>query len=201
MQDFISGLPKTDALERGLASALQCEDLSARSLALLAREPTPYATTFPCEIVTCRIGLGKPRRLFCKYTAGVDYTGHGHRGGVGHEIATYRHILAQSNKFHPKFYGGYADSETGQYWLLLEYLDGGLRVGKLKDPVAMGKTARWIARFNVTSQRMPALRSFCLRYWTQRRQSSMVSTTNTTSCITRGGYVRLTGNRLPLARG
>ena len=154
MQDFISGLPKTDALERGLASALQCEDLCARSLALLAREPTPYATTFPCEIVTCRIGLGKPRRLFCKYTAGVDYTGHGHRGGVGHEIATYRHILAQSNKFHPKFYGGYADSETGQYWLFLEYLDGGLRVGKLNDPVAMGKTARWIARFHVTSQRL-----------------------------------------------
>ncbi len=150
MQDFISGLPKTDALEKGLASALQGEDLGGRALALLAREPTPYATTFPCEIVTCRIGRGKPRRLFCKYTAGVDYTGHGHRGGVGHEIATYRHILAQTNKFRPKFYGGYTDSETGQYWLFLEYLDGGLRVGKLNDPVAMGKTARWIARFHVS---------------------------------------------------
>src|SRR5437773_1491058 len=154
MQDFISGLPKTDALERGLASALQCEDLCARSLALLAREPTPYATTFPCEIVTCRIGLGKPRRLFCKYTAGVDYTGHGHRGGVGHEIATYRNILARTSKFRPRFYGGYTDSETGQYWLFLEYLDGGLRVGKLNDPIAMGKTARWIAHFHVTSQRL-----------------------------------------------
>jgi hypothetical protein len=154
MQDFISGLPKTAALEKGLASALQCKDLSAPSLALLAREPTPYATTFPCEIVTCRIGRGKPRRLFCKYTAGVDYTGHGHRGGVGHEIATYRHILARTDKFRPKFYGGYTDSETGQYWLFLEYLDGGLRVGKLNDPVAMGKTARWIARFHASSQRL-----------------------------------------------
>jgi Phosphotransferase enzyme family len=154
MQDFASAFPKTDALKRGLASAIQSEDVDGRSLTLLGREPTPYATTFPCEIVTCRVGRGKPRRLFCKYTAGVDYTGHGHRGGVGHEIATYRHILARTNNFRPKFYGGYTDSETGQYWLFLEYLEGGLRVGKLNDPVAMGKTARWIARFHVTSQRL-----------------------------------------------
>ncbi len=154
MQDFVSGLPKIDALKRGLASALQCEDVGGRSLTLLGREPTPYATTFPCEIVTCRIGREKPRRLFCKYTAGVDYIGHGHRGGVGHEIATYRHILAHANKFRPRFYGGYTDSETGQHWLFLEYLDGSLRVGKLNDPVAMGKTARWIAQFHMSSQRL-----------------------------------------------
>jgi len=154
MQDFVSGLPKTDALKRGLASALQSEGVGGRSLTILGRESTPYATTFPCEIVTCRIGRGKPSRLFCKYTAGIDYTGHGHRGGVAHEIATYRRILAQTNKFRPRFYGGYTDSETGQYWLFLEYLDGSLRVGKLNDPAAMGKTARWIAQFHVSSQRL-----------------------------------------------
>src|SRR6266404_4943481 len=99
MQDFASGLPKTDALKRGLASALQSEDVGGRFLTLLGREPTPYATTFPCEIVTCRIGRGKPRRLFCKYTAGGDYTGHGHRGGVGDENATYPNILARASKF------------------------------------------------------------------------------------------------------
>ncbi len=154
MQDFVSGFPKTDALKRGLAAALQSEDVGACSLTLLGREATPYATTFPCEIVTCRIGRGKPRRLFCKYTAGIDYTGHGHRGGVGHEIAAYRHILAQTNKFRPRFYGGYTDSETGQYWLFLEYLEGSLRVGKLNDPAAMGKTAQWIAQFHVATQRL-----------------------------------------------
>src|SRR5258708_30768318 len=153
MQDFISGLPKTDALEKGLASALQGEDLGGRALALLAREPTPYATTFPCEIVTCRIGRGKPRRLFCKYTAGVDYTGHGHRGGVGHEIATYRHILAQTNKFRPKFYGGYTDSETGQYWLFLEYLDGSLRVGKVGYRRAHGHTCWSVSLLRLVTHR------------------------------------------------
>jgi hypothetical protein len=152
MQNFVSGLPKTDALKRGLTLALQSENVSRRSLTLLGREPTPYSTTFPCEIVTCRIGRGKPRRLFCKYTADINYTGHGHRGGVGYEIATYRNILAATNKFRPRFYGGYTDSETGQYWLFLEYLDGSLRVGKLNDPAAMAKTARWIAHFHITSQ-------------------------------------------------
>jgi|SRR5215471_1085549 len=151
MPDLVSGLPKTDALKRGLSSALQDGGIAERSLSLLGREPTPYATTFPCEIVTCRIGRGKPRRLFCKYTAGVDYTGHGHRGGVSHEIATYRHILGRTDKFRPKFYGGYTDSQTGQHWLFLEYLDGSIRVGKLNDPVAMRKTARWIAQFHLTS--------------------------------------------------
>jgi aminoglycoside phosphotransferase (APT) family kinase protein len=73
---------------------------------------------------------------------------------VGHEIATYRLILAQSNKFRPRFYGGYTDSETGQCWLFLEYLDGSLRVGKLNDPAAMAQTARWIAQFHVNSQRL-----------------------------------------------
>src|SRR5260221_4657081 len=104
MQDFVSGLPKTDALTKGLTSALQGEDLGRRSLTLLGREPTPYATTFPCEIVTCQLGRGKPRRLFCKYTAGIDYTSHGHRGGVWHDIPTHRRILADTITFRPQVY-------------------------------------------------------------------------------------------------
>src|SRR5260370_4771367 len=101
MQDFVSGLPKSDALKRGLTSALLGEDGGGRPLTLLGREPTPYATTFPCEIVTCRIGRGKPRRLSCKYTAGADSTRHGHRARVGHEIATYRHILSPPTNTRP----------------------------------------------------------------------------------------------------
>src|SRR5258708_14216625 len=98
MQDFVSGFPKTDALKRGLAAALQSEDVGACSLTLLGREATPYATTFPCEIVTCRIGRGKPRRLFCKYRAGIDPTGHRHPDAVCHEIAAFRRILWQPSK-------------------------------------------------------------------------------------------------------
>ena len=154
MQNFVAGLPDTEALRTGLELALQAENPSRGSVALLTREPTAYSTTFPCEIVTCRIGRGRPRQLFCKYTADIDYTGHGHRGGVSYEIKTYRNILTATNNFRPRFYGAYTQPETGQYWLFLEYLKGSIRVGKLNDLDAMAKTARWIARFHTASLRL-----------------------------------------------
>jgi phosphotransferase family enzyme len=144
-------LPKTDALKRGLTFALRNQTLNGHSLTLLSREPAVHSTTFPCEIVKCRIGRGRARQLFCKYTAKVDYTGHGHRGGVWYETAAYRNLLAPVRRFRPKFYGGYRDPETGQYWLFLEYLDGSLSVGKLNDIAVMAKAARWIAKFQVAS--------------------------------------------------
>ena len=147
-------LPKTDALKRGLAFALRDRGLNGHSLTVLSREPAVYSTTFPCEIVKCRIGPGRPRQLFCKYTANVDYTGHGHRGGVWYETAAYRNLLAQVRRFRPRFYGGYRDPETGQYWLFLEYLDGSLSVGKLNDIAVMAKAAKWIANFQVASHRL-----------------------------------------------
>ena len=113
----------------------------------LNRELSPYSTTFPCEIVTCRMGLAKPRRLFCKYTAGVQYTGHGHRGRVGYEIAVYRDILASLKRFKPKFHGSYQDPRSGYHWLFLEYLDDSLRIGKLGF-TGTPKAARWIVRFH-----------------------------------------------------
>jgi len=145
-------LPTTDALKEGLAVALHNEGLNGHSLTLVRREPTPYSTSFPCEIVTCRIGRVRRHRLFCKYAAGVDHTSHGHRGGVAYEIATYRHVLARGKQFRPQFYGGYTVPDTGQHWLFLEYLDGSLRVGKFGDAGAMAKTARWIAQFHLANQ-------------------------------------------------
>jgi phosphotransferase family enzyme len=153
MPDFASMLPKTEALKIGLTSALRNETTNGHSLALLSREPALYSTTFPCEIVKCRIGRGKPRNLFCKYTAKVDYTGHGHRGGVGYETAAYQHVLKLVKGFRPRFYGGYRDAETGQYWLFLEYLDGSLSIGKLNDAAVMAQSAEWIASFQVASCR------------------------------------------------
>src|SRR3989442_12433108 len=106
MASFTSMLPDTDALTKGLASAFRNEGLNGHSVTLVNREFSLYSTTFPSEIVTCRVG-GRPRRLFCKYMAGIEYTGHGHRGRVEYEIAVYRKILAASKHFRPKFYGSY----------------------------------------------------------------------------------------------
>jgi hypothetical protein len=152
MSRFVSKLPKTEALKKGLAAAFRADGLGGKPVTLLNRELSPYSTTFPCEIVTCQRGRTPPLRLFCKYTAGVSYTGHGHRGRVGYEIAVYREILAPMKRFRPRFYGGYLDPETGDDWLFLEYLDGSLRVGKLGFS-GTPRAARWIARFHAATER------------------------------------------------
>jgi Phosphotransferase enzyme family len=153
MRNYASMLPSTDALKKGLTWALRAEMLDGHSVILLDRELSPYSASFPCEVVTCQIGKGRPLQLFCKYTAGVEYTGHGHRGRVEHEIAVYREILAQSRYFRPKLYGSYADPETGDHWLFLEYLDSSLRIQKV-GLHGLPKAARWIARFHAVNERL-----------------------------------------------
>jgi aminoglycoside phosphotransferase (APT) family kinase protein len=143
-------VPDLDDLTLGLTTVFNTNEFARGSLNVVHRERSPYSTTFPCEIVTCRFQDGSELRLFCKYTGGVDYTGHGHRGKVEHEIAVYRDVLRPLDLSQPVFYGGYTDSQTGQHWLVLEYLDDCLRVQKVEGAVLMA--ARWIARFHVANQ-------------------------------------------------
>jgi Phosphotransferase enzyme family len=170
MADFASMLPDTETLTKGLVTAFRSEGHNGKSVMLVDRELSPYSTTFPCEVVTCRVGRTTSLRLFCKYNAGVDYTGHGHRGRVRYEIAVYRDILAASRRFRPKFYGSYLDPDTGDDWLFLEFLDGSLRIGKL-GLTGTPKAARWIGRFHaeteplVASNRLPFLNTYDWDYY------------------------------------
>jgi len=143
-------LPDLEGLTIGLTTVLSSNGAARGSLSVLHRERSPYSTTFPCEIVTCRLEDGSELQLFCKYTGDIDYTGHGHRGRVKREIAVYRDVLQPLDLSQPRFYGGYTDSRTGQDWLVLEHLEGNLRVQKVEGAVLMA--ARWIARFHVVSQ-------------------------------------------------
>jgi len=143
-------LPDLEGLTIGLTTVLSSHGAARGSLSVLHRERSPYSTTFPCEIVTCRLEDGSELQLFCKYTGDIDYTGHGHRGRVKREIAVYRDVLQPLDLSQPRFYGGYTDSRTGQDWLVLEHLEGNLRVQKVEGAVLMA--ARWIARFHVVSQ-------------------------------------------------
>src|SRR5947208_9976074 len=62
-------------------------------VAVLLRRRNEYASTFPTEVVTCRLADGTERRLFCKYAAGRSQRDHGHRGDVAYEARVYRHLL------------------------------------------------------------------------------------------------------------
>lgn len=91
MRDGAPLLPRTERLQQGLVYALGYKESRHPSFKLLSRKLTPYSTTVPCEIVPCRIGIGKPRRPFCKYNTNIDYAGHEQRAaGVrrGNRVAS-----------------------------------------------------------------------------------------------------------------
>lgn len=145
--------PDLDALRAGLACVLDHHEGIRGELMIIQREPSAYATSFPCEIVTCRLGNGKELQLFCKYSAGEGSCSHGQRGGVGYEAGVYREVLAPSGFSVPTFHGAYSDPATGDTWLILEYLDGCLRAQKVPELQAVLSAARWIAQFHAANER------------------------------------------------
>src|SRR5437870_2622390 len=138
--------PDTRRLEKSLAATFNTNGKGG--LKVLKRELSPYSTTFPCEIVTCRLPDNKTTDVFCKYSADIDYTGFGHRGGPAYELIVYRQILQPIGMSVPACYGGQVDPRSGQAWVALEYLPGALGVGKLHRSGAMLAAAEWIGRFH-----------------------------------------------------
>jgi hypothetical protein len=121
---------------------------------VLAREPHIYWSTHPAEIVTCRSGGGTTLRLLCKYSGGADNLAHGHRGGIAYEAEVYRRVLAFPEASTPRFHGTYVDPETGWIWIVLEYLDGCLRIEKVADDDALPRAARWLGAFHAVQGRL-----------------------------------------------
>ena len=138
--------PNNRRLETCLAAALNTNGKGR--LKVLKRELSPYSTTFPCEIVTCRLPDNKTTDIFCKYSGDVDYTGFGHRGGPAYELSVYREVLRPIGVSAPVCYGGEVDPKSGRAWLALEYLPDALGVGKLHRSGAMVAAAEWIGRFH-----------------------------------------------------
>lgn len=143
-------------------------------LNIVHREPMGQGT-FPKEIVTCSLEDGREFRLFCKYEMGYNHNAHGHRGGVAHEASVYRELLEPMRVSVPALCGVFADNEADEIWLILEYLEGNLRVKK--SPDMMGLAARWIGHFHALSQdyvqtpRTSFLKSYDIEYyvgWAQR---------------------------------
>ncbi len=174
MQTPISMLPDSRTLTAHLTAVLSTN--GGPQATVLDRKRPRYMSTFPNEIVTCQLGDGSERRLFCKYEAGRDHTSYGHRGGLAYEAKVYRHVLRPLKTFRPAFIGEHTSDSTGGTWLILEYLD---RCTRLKDirvrlkgisqPVAMVLAARWLGQFHAAQQvrLTSASFSFLKRYTTE----------------------------------
>jgi hypothetical protein len=145
--------PDLATLTARLAAVLDARSPRRGAWTVLQREPSPYTSTFPSEVVTCRRADGATLRLFCKHAAGHNHNTHGHRGGVAYEAQVYGSVLSSLGAPVPRCYGAYPDGSGTGDLLVLEYLEESLWVHKSRDPTAMARAARWLGTFHASGQR------------------------------------------------
>ena len=146
-------LPDARTLAAGLAAGILGKRPDGR-MTILGRKPPFMMSTFPNEVVTCRLPGGEKQRVFIKYEGGCSHNSFGHRGGIGYEAEVYRRLLQRLPDFRPRFLGSHVDGESGGTWLFLEYVDGAVRVrdiglnARRSGPPPLLEVARWIGRFH-----------------------------------------------------
>ena len=108
-----------------------------------------YTSTFPSQIVTCRFKDGRTLRLLCKYSGGREHNAFGHRAGVAYEGAVYRRVLAPLRVSAPALYGEFTQPDTGEPWLVIEFIEGAVLADEAPDiPRALELAAAWAGRFH-----------------------------------------------------
>jgi aminoglycoside phosphotransferase (APT) family kinase protein len=133
-----------DVLSRMLhASAI------SQGVQIVGRDRTGRFGRYADEIVTCVLDDGSTLRLLCKYAPGND-TGSGERRGIEYEIRIYRDILHRADITAPRFYGSHHDIGSNQYWLVLEYIPGGLTIARGPQPATLISAAQLIGKFHRT---------------------------------------------------
>jgi hypothetical protein len=142
-------LPLPPADLPGLADVAEViAGLTGGRLEVLGREPNPYASGSPSEILTCRQGRGRELMLLCKYQAAGDETW----SDVAYEAEVYRRVLQPLAAGAPHYYGAHRERGSGRTWLLLEYLDGSLPLDELGDPEQVIAAASWLGRFHAAGE-------------------------------------------------
>ena len=144
--------PDIEALTKVLTKVLLRKTTSHATVQILDRWKFREGSTFPVEIVSCRMPDGRNLSVFCKYEAGRSHQGHGHRGGLRYEADVYEKILSPSRCSAPAFLGRHYRRSTGDTWLFLESLDGKsiANTHRLNTTVALSAVARWIGRFHAS---------------------------------------------------
>ena len=150
-----SPFPSTRTLTARLSQILGIVGSTGGRVEVLDRSPEPNTSTFPVEVVTCRVGHSAPMTLLCKYSRPQRcqlpawHRAHGHRHGVAYEAQVYRHVLEPLRMTTPRLCGAYEGPE-GRSWLALEYLDGCMPIKSV--PEALESAAAWIGRFHARNE-------------------------------------------------
>src|SRR6058998_4307991 len=121
MKTPLSILPDLRTLTARITAALGEHGLVGCPVRVVNRTLPRFMSTFPNEIVTCRLPNGRKRRVFIKYTSGQGHNSFGHRGDVAYEAEVYQRLLRTLPEFHPQCLGVHTDSDRCDTWLILEY--------------------------------------------------------------------------------
>jgi Phosphotransferase enzyme family len=167
-------LPSAPALARSLGRALAPPGDDAIAVEVLERRPNPRMSTFPSELVTCRVPGRGDLRLFCKHAADRGPSGHGHRGGLAYEASVYREVLPRLAPGSPRFRGMDAHRNGTCHLLAIEALEGARRLSKA--PQRMEGAASWAGGLHARAERRlqgmpPSLRRHDAAYyaaWAER---------------------------------
>ena len=145
--------PDTKNLTLGITNVLKDKGLTDSNIFIVNRTHNNHASTFPTEIVTCKLANGNQLQLFCKYVVGRTSYAYGHRGDVEYEAKVYRHVLQQLDISTPNFYGFYRNLTNNSSWLVIEYLDKCKHAYSVEVfEEAMRKAACWIGRFHALNE-------------------------------------------------
>ena len=143
-----AAIPDLDTLATELGTAVAESGVLVGELTVISRQPNIYCSTFPSEIVTCRLGDRQKIRVLCKYSAEVDNESYGTRRGIEYETDVYRQLLQTLDLSCPTFYGAYREPANNRTGLVLEYLADSVRLIHSSDIGTVLEAAAWIGRFH-----------------------------------------------------
>jgi thiamine kinase-like enzyme len=138
-------LPDEAELAASVAHALRCD---RASVTILSRVQNVHTSTWPSEIVDCRIGREREMRLLVKHGPYDVRNAHGHSVGPRYEAAVYETVLRAAGLSHP-FIAARHDRGSRYSCIVLEYLgQGWWRLDRVEDPHAIVRVAAWVGSFH-----------------------------------------------------
>jgi hypothetical protein len=139
-------LPVDAQLAASVAYALHREPAS---ITIVSRHKNVHTSTWPSEIVDCRIGCDGEMRLLVKHGRSGVRNAHGHAVGPAYEAAVYETVLGGVGLAHP-YLGCRHDPRSQSSCIVLDYLDDGWWRLHRTDPPAIVRVAAWLGGFHAS---------------------------------------------------
>jgi thiamine kinase-like enzyme len=140
-------LPETALLTKHLSKLFEAET-GAGELELVSRSSFRGSSTFPAEVLRCKLPGGREVALFGKYLAGLGPNNHGHRGGVEYEIRVYDALLRNLPLTKANYWGRCRFDETNEVLLLTDFLEGSYSLKGNQEINLYLHAAAWIAHMH-----------------------------------------------------